>query len=112
MIQESVRSAAIGLFASAACDLVTNPVRVVKTFRQVNLEPLSYMDAAREVIKADGLGGFWRGLKTRVVANGLQGSLFAVSWKLLMDVYVPFCLSSLLNIADSYIRWDFYTDGL
>jgi len=38
----------------------------------------------------DGLKGlFGRGLKTRIIANGLQGLLFSVLWKLFLDLYVP-----------------------
>jgi hypothetical protein len=46
--------------------------------------------AARAVVAADGLKGlFGRGLKTRIIANGLQGLLFSVLWKLFLDLYVP-----------------------
>lgn len=50
--------------------------------------------AAREVIRIDGVRGLLgRGLKTRILANGLQGLMFSVLWKLFMDLYVlnDFC---------------------
>ncbi len=41
------------------------------------------MDAARAVIAVDGVKGlFGRGLKTRIIANGLQGLMFSVLWKI------------------------------
>lgn len=41
------------------------------------------------MIAADGLKGlFGRGLKTRIIANGLQGLLFSVLWKFFLDLYV------------------------
>jgi hypothetical protein len=45
------------------------------------------MDAARAVIAADGVKGLLgRGLKTRILANGLQGIMFSVLWKLFLDL--------------------------
>jgi hypothetical protein len=44
-------------------------------------------DAAREVIRTDGVSGLLgRGLKTRILANGLQGLMFSVLWKLFLDL--------------------------
>ena len=43
---------------------------------------MSYPQALRTVVDADGLMGlFGRGLKTRLMANGVQGLAFAVLWK-------------------------------
>lgn len=47
----------------------------------------SKVESARRVIQVDGLRGlFGRGLKTRIIANGLQGLLFSVLWKLFLDL--------------------------
>jgi len=41
-------------------------------------------------VATDGLKGlFGRGLKTRIISNGLQGLLFSILWKLFLDLYVP-----------------------
>jgi hypothetical protein len=62
---------------------------VVKTYRQVNEVRIGYFDAARAVIATDGWKGlFGRGLKTRIIANGCQGIMFSILWKLFMDLYV------------------------
>ena len=40
---------------------------------QTSSEVISYVDAARMVIEKDGVGGlFWRGLKTKIITNGIQ----------------------------------------
>ena len=40
------------------------------------------MEAAKAVIDKEGFGGFWtRGLRTKIVANGLQGIMFSVGYK-------------------------------
>lgn len=68
-------------------DTVSNSLRVLKTYRQVNETRIGYFDAAKAVIAADGLKGlFGRGLKTRILANGLQGLMFSILWKLFLDM--------------------------
>jgi hypothetical protein len=57
-------------------------VQVVKTAKQTSAESITYVDATKGIIATEGLGGlFGRGLKTRLVVNGLQGALFSVLWK-------------------------------
>ena len=76
------RNAVIGFTASVVSDSISNSMRVIKTTRQTSAEPMSYPQAVRHVIEADGLQGlFFRGLKTRIIANGFQGMLFTVLWK-------------------------------
>jgi hypothetical protein len=83
-----LRAAFIGFCASVASDTISNSLRVVKTYRQVNDTRISYTEAAKQVIRQDGrLGLFGRGLKTRVIANGLQGILFSILWKLFMKIW-------------------------
>ena len=49
--------------------------------------PLFLDEAARRVVAQDGYRGlFGRGLKTRIIANGLQGLLFSILWKLFLDL--------------------------
>lgn len=97
-------------------DTVSNSLRVIKTYRQVNDTKVSYCEwfhrrtsslcgfscqrlsdpcpppsftaeAARLVVLQDGiLGLFGRGLKTRIIANGLQGIIFSILWKLFLDL--------------------------
>ena len=85
----SVRSAVIGFAASMTSDSISNSLRVVRTYRQVNATRIGNLDAARAVIAADGvLGLFGRGLKTRILTNGLQGIMFTILWKLFLDLYI------------------------
>ncbi|KAJ7591518.1 mitochondrial carrier domain-containing protein [Mycena floridula] len=81
------RSALMGFAASVVSDTVSNSLRVVKTYRQVNETRIGYLDAAAAVIASDGLIGlFGRGLKTRILANGLQGLMFSVLWRYFLKV--------------------------
>ncbi|KAF8315552.1 mitochondrial carrier [Cantharellus anzutake] len=83
-----IRQTAIGSCASLASDTVSNSLRVVKTYRQVNETQVSYSEAAKAVIAIDGLRGlFFRGLGTRLLANGCQSITFSILWKLFMDLW-------------------------
>lgn len=53
----------------------------------------------------DGISGlFGRGLKTRILANGLQGLLFSILWKLFLDLCVNQQCSLPMTWADSVRR--------
>ena len=80
------RNAAIGFCASALSDTVSNSIRVLKTTKQASATHISYTQAARMVVHADGVQGlFFRGLRTKILANGAQGCLFSVLWRLGQD---------------------------
>ncbi|KAF8804147.1 mitochondrial carrier [Phlegmacium glaucopus] len=82
-----IRRAFIGFVASVISDSVSNSLRVVKTYRQVNETRIGYIAAAQAVITVDGISGlFGRGLKTRILANGLQGVMFSVLWRFFLDL--------------------------
>jgi len=81
-----VRNAVIGFASAAVSDTCSNSLRVLKTTRQTALEPVSYMTSAKQIIAADGLAGlFGRGLKTRIVTNGVQGALFTIGWRAISE---------------------------
>ena len=87
IVEKLLRQAFIGFCASVVSDSISNSLRVVKTYRQVHRSRVGYMQSARDVIAADGLKGlFGRGLKTRILANGLQGLMFSILWKLFLDL--------------------------
>ena len=82
------RNAAIGCIASAISDTVSNSLRVVKTIRQTTDAggEESYVQVARRVVASDGIAGLLgRGLGTRLLVNVVQGGVFSVAFKLLLD---------------------------
>lgn len=82
------RSAFIGFCASAISDTCSNSIRVIKVYKQANTEAVSYPEALRRVLKEDGVAGLMgRGLQTKIVANGLQGLMFSVLWKLIDEKF-------------------------
>ena len=82
------RSAFIGFMASAISDTCSNSIRVIKVYKQANSEAITYPQALKRVLAEDGVAGlFGRGLKTKIIANGLQGLMFSVLWKYLDDLF-------------------------
>merc|ERR1712187_277386 len=82
-----VRNAVIGFASAAVSDTCSNSLRVLKTTRQTSLEPVSYAESARQIIQAEGVAGlFGRGLKTRILTNGIQGALFTVGWRAISEM--------------------------
>ena len=80
------RSAAIGFAATVTSDTASNSLRVLKTTKQASKVAISYREAAGMVVEKDGVAGlFTRGLKTKIIANGVQGMLFSVLWRLGQD---------------------------
>lgn len=80
------RNAFMGFCASFVSDTTSNSIRVLKTYRQTSEVKISYMDAASAIIAKDGLQGlFFRGLGTRLIANGVQGMAFSVGFKYLEE---------------------------
>ncbi|EJU02257.1 mitochondrial carrier [Dacryopinax primogenitus] len=87
-VQRLLRQAFIGFVASVVSDSVSNSLRVLKTYRQVNQSKISYYQAALRIIQSSGYASlFLRGLSTRILANGLQGLMFSVLWKLFQDMW-------------------------
>lgn len=87
-LQKFLRRAAMGFAASVVSDTSSNSVRVVKTYKQTHTTGVTYPNAIKDIIAKDGLVGlFGRGLKTRILANGLQGVMFSVIWKYLEDQF-------------------------
>ena len=87
-IKKMSRNAFIGFSASVVSDTCSNSIRVLKTTRQTYDVPISYLRCSQLIIEKDGwVGLFGRGLKTRILANGLQGMMFSVLWKYFMEKF-------------------------
>ena len=72
----------IGFASSAVSDLITNPIRILKTYKQSNKENISYIQSLKEICESKGLVNFYfRGLPSKLLLNGLNSALFLVLWK-------------------------------
>lgn len=76
------RRALLGFCSSAVSDTCSNSIRVVKVYKQSHHEQLTYLQVINRVLQESGVRGlFFRGLETKILANGLQGILFSILWK-------------------------------
>lgn len=89
-LKELGRRAIMGFSASAISDTCSNSIRVVKVYKQSSAEALSYPQVVRNVIAESGVSGLmFRGLETKILANGMQGILFSILWKHFEEVLFP-----------------------
>ena len=89
-LMELGRRALLGFCASAVSDTCSNSIRIVKVYKQSHPDQLTYPQVVRMVLKESGVFGlFFRGLETKILANGLQGILFSILWKQFEDVLFP-----------------------
>jgi hypothetical protein len=76
------RRALLGFCSSAVSDTCSNSIRVVKVYKQSHPDQLTYAQVVRNVLQESGVTGLmFRGLETKILANGLQGILFSILWK-------------------------------
>jgi hypothetical protein len=89
-MKELGRRALIGFCSSAISDTCSNSIRVVKVYKQSHPDQLSYPQVVQRVLAESGVKGlFFRGLETKILANGLQGILFSILWKHFEEVLFP-----------------------
>ena len=89
-VKELGRRAIIGFCASAVSDTCSNSIRVLKVYKQSHPEQLTYVQVLRNVLKESGVQGLmFRGLETKILANGMQGILFSILWKQFEEVLFP-----------------------
>tara|TARA_B100001173_G_C15890385_1_gene505373 strand:- start:45 stop:890 length:846 start_codon:yes stop_codon:yes gene_type:complete len=77
-----MRNGFIGFNSAVISDCCSNSLRVIKTTKQTSSKNINYQDTVQMIIKEDGVKGLLgRGLKTRILTNGLQGIIFTICWK-------------------------------
>ena len=75
-----------GFTCSVLCDIITNPLRVVKLKKQTSNK--SYYNCIRQIYNNYNFNGFYRGFHTRLLYQGIQNSLFVLLWKNLEKLYL------------------------
>jgi hypothetical protein len=76
------RNAFIGFISTCISDTLSNSIRVIKVYKQSSVKSISYKESISQILKEDGIFSLLgRGLKTKLLANGLQGIMFSVLWK-------------------------------
>jgi hypothetical protein len=84
--RKNIRRALLGLMSSLVSDVCSNAIRVLKTYKQTSVEPITYVEAAARILEKDGLMGLlFRGLSSKLTANALNAMLFTVVWKAISE---------------------------
>jgi len=82
-----LRQACIGFVSSVISDSISNSLRVLKTTKQTSKEIMTYSETLKIILQHDGISGLLgRGLKIRIMTNGIQGIFFSVLWKMFNDM--------------------------
>lgn len=82
MLNFNIKNGAIGLVSSIASDIITNPFRILKVYKQSNMNNLNYLSIINNIKAEKGISEFiFRGLKTRILIHGIQNICFVVLWK-------------------------------
>ena len=88
LVPKLIRNGFIGFNAAVISDCCSNSLRVIKTTKQTHKKNINYKETINLIVKKDGIKGILgRGLKTRILTNGLQGLLFTIYWKYLQELY-------------------------
>lgn len=79
---KDIKNLCIGFTCSATTDLITNPLRVIKTYRQSDENNISYNRAIKNILREKGLKNYLvRGLTSRILLGGLNSAIFVFLWK-------------------------------
>ena len=87
LYEELLKQAAIGFTSSFASDIFINGFKVMKTTKQTTQPDATYKTIVNDILKKEGFSGIYRGFKTKIIINGVNGMVFSVCWKLIRDKY-------------------------
>ena len=72
--------------SSSISDICSNSLRVIKTNRQTAHNNLSYGQLIKNIVNNDSIFSlFTRGLKTKIITNGIQGMMFTIMFDYLRN---------------------------
>jgi hypothetical protein len=86
-IMNNINHGIKGIISSSISDIILNPMRSLKIYKQSNLESVSYTQSVKNIVNTEGIGNlFLRGLKTRLLTNGIQSAIFVILWKNIEEI--------------------------
>lgn len=88
VLKKMGRYASIGFCSSLVSDTCSNSTKVIKISKQTAKDSnTSYSQIIKNIIQKQGFKElFGRGLKTKIMINGIQGILFTIVWKSLEEM--------------------------
>jgi len=86
-LDKLTKRATIGLYSSVISDTSSNFVRVIKTIKQTSGNSLSYKETVKYLYEKEGYSWIFRGLKTKIMTNSINGIMFSITWKYYQDLF-------------------------
>lgn len=80
--QNICRNALIGFSANILSDILVNPIRIIKTYKQSHKNNITYFKIIKNIKNNPLINYGTRGLLLRIFMNSLNNSIFIVLWKL------------------------------
>lgn len=80
------KRASIGLASSIVSDTTSNFIRVIKAIKQTTSHNMTYKETINQLTAKEGYSWIFRGLKTKIVTNGINGIMFSITWKYFQDI--------------------------
>ena len=85
--EKLIKRAGIGLGSSLVSDTSSNFVRVIKTIKQTSHNTMTYKETVKTLTEKEGYKWIFRGLKTKLITNGLNGIMFSITWKYFQEAF-------------------------
>tara|TARA_B110001469_G_scaffold125273_1_gene140387 strand:+ start:5622 stop:6386 length:765 start_codon:yes stop_codon:yes gene_type:complete len=80
---KNINNALIGVSASIMSDIVVNPIRILKTYKQSSSDYISYKEIIKKITLSDKnfIKSYFRGYGLRMGLNAFNSGMFMVLWK-------------------------------
>ena len=92
-INNDIRNGFIGFAATLSADIINNPLRIIKTYKQTYNGSISYYDSWKNIIsnKKINMQSFIsiisRGMYIKTMLNCLTSSIYVILWKRFENLY-------------------------
>ena len=88
-INKDIKNGIVGFTSTFGSDILNNPLRVIKTYKQSHNLTISYKDSLNEILRDSGgyKNYFIRGLGLKTLLNCITSSFYVIMWKRLEEYY-------------------------
>ena len=87
-ISYDINNGLVGFTSTLGSDIINNPLRVIKTYKQSYNTRISYTESFKDIIKEGGYKNlFIRGFGVKTFLNCITSSFYVIMWKRLEDYY-------------------------
>lgn len=81
VLNKNITNGIIGFSSSVLCDLVVNPLRIIKTIKQSNIDNITYSKIISNTFSNQIDKNVLRGMYLRTFINAFNSSVYVILWK-------------------------------